>query len=124
VEALMWSHQVTDLLVIFGPLSTGLVAIVRWGKSTSSCSVVRAVVFTKWQLRCPSAATLFGQLLLQQGGAIRFEWCPLSHKISSGIYHLPHFGRLACDPSLISASPCLLWEVGLSPHSCSQPLLL
>jgi hypothetical protein len=29
VEALMWSHQVTDLLVIFGPLSTGLVAIVR-----------------------------------------------------------------------------------------------
>jgi hypothetical protein len=33
-----------------------------------------------------------------------FEYCPKSHKTSSLIYHRP------------------LWEVGLSPHSCSQPL--
>jgi hypothetical protein len=45
-------------------------------------------------------------------GQFSFECCPLSHEISSGIQHLPHFGRLACYPTpAVShcASPDLPW---------------
>jgi hypothetical protein len=54
-------------------LSTGLVASGRRDNSASSCRVVRAVgVFTRLPLCCPSAETLFGQLLPQQDGPIQF----------------------------------------------------
>jgi hypothetical protein len=87
-------------------LSTGLVAIGWWHKSASLCKVVRAVVvFTRQQLCCPSAATLFGQLLPQQGGAIQFRMLP----------SVPQ--DQLWDPSL-----ALLWEVSLLPHPCSQLL--
>jgi hypothetical protein len=90
--------------------------------------------FTRWKLHCPSAVPLFGQLLSQQGGAIQFEYCPLSHKVSSGIHHLPRFGRLAFWPTpalSLCASPdlCLVLAVPLggwlvtSPH-CSYLLWL
>jgi hypothetical protein len=66
-------------------------------------------------------------------GQFSFEYCPLSHTISSGIYHLPCFGRLVCHhtPSLslyVSPDLCSVlvaplggWLVAPPP---SQPLLL
>jgi hypothetical protein len=49
-------------------LSIGQVAI-----GACSCKVVRfVVVFTRWQLHCPTAAILSGQLLPLQGGTIQF----------------------------------------------------
>jgi hypothetical protein len=127
----MWYHQLTGLWVVFGPC----VHKELWSKvrTASSCSVVRAIVFTRQQLHCPLAAGLFGQLLPQQGGEIQFWMLPSVPEISSGINHLPCLRRLACHPipnlSLyVSPSPwCVLvahWEVGLSPHLCSQPVLL
>jgi hypothetical protein len=55
---------------------------------------------------------------------LSFEYCPLSHEISSGIHHLPHFGRLACHPTPCS-QPLLLYlrlfNENLAP--CSTPVL-
>jgi hypothetical protein len=84
-----------------------LVAIVKWGKSASLCRVVRAVVFTAWQLHWPSAAVLFGQLLTQQGGEIQFWILPCFSWDGLG------------DPAHAS-----LQEVCLLPHPLSQPLCL
>jgi hypothetical protein len=62
-----------------------------------------------------------------------FECCLLSHENSSQIHDLDSFGRSACHPTPLStfvplptSAWCywLLWEVGLSAHSSSQPLLL
>jgi hypothetical protein len=81
-----------------------------WHKTASSCRVVRAGVFAMHQLCCPSAASLFGQLLQQQGGAIQFWMLPSA--LSSGIHHLPCFGWLACHPTpalSLCTSPDLCW---------------
>jgi hypothetical protein len=81
-------------------------------KSSNLCSIIRAVVFTTWWVHCPSAVALFGQLLLQQGRAISFKCCPLSHEVIFRFHHLPHFGRLACHPTpalTLCASPNLCW---------------
>jgi hypothetical protein len=80
-------------------LSTTLVGIVRWGMTASSCKMVKAVVFTRKQLCCPSAAALFGQLLPQWGGAVQFWMLPSVPEIVSGIHHLHCFGRLAYCPT-------------------------
>jgi hypothetical protein len=40
--------------------------------TTRSCKVVRSVVFTRWQLHCPTTTILAGHFLLQQGGTIQF----------------------------------------------------
>jgi hypothetical protein len=63
-----------------------------------------------------------------------FEYCPLSHETTSRIHHLLCFGKLACCPTPVFRlcalpNPCLVlvqlfWEVGFSPNSCSQLLLL
>jgi hypothetical protein len=69
--------------------------------------VFRAAVFTRWQLSCPTNATLSNKLLPQQGGAILFwvlplvSWDPLR------------------DPPLTP-----YWEADLSPLPYSQPLCL
>jgi hypothetical protein len=85
------------------------------------------VVFTK-QLHCPSAATLV-RPSPSKVGQFSFEYCPLSHKTSSRIHHLPGFERLACHPistfSLCASSNlCLVLavplKVDLSPHHHSQ----
>jgi hypothetical protein len=92
-------------------LTTRLVGIVRWGKTASLYRVVRAV-FISQQPCCPSAAALFGQLLPQQCEAIPFWMLPSVPEISSRIYHLSFFGRLACHstPALsLYASPSLYW---------------
>jgi hypothetical protein len=97
----MWSHQVTG--------STRQVATGSWGKSVSWCRVVRAVVFTRLRLHCPSAATLFCQQLPQQGGAIQFWILP----------------SVTWD-QLWDPPPAQLWEFGLSPPfllSAFVPLL-
>jgi hypothetical protein len=65
-----------------------------------------AVVFTRQQLHCPTAATLFGQLLSQQGWAIQIWVLPQSQETSLEIHTIP------------------FWEVDLSPHPYSQPLCL
>jgi hypothetical protein len=52
-------------------LSTGQVAIGIWGNSLPVVQrkVLRTVlVFARWQLCCPTAATLSSRLLPQQGG--------------------------------------------------------
>jgi hypothetical protein len=77
VEILMLSHQVTGLWVVFGPL-VQKIGVVRWGKISSSCRVVR-VVFSRRQLGCSSATTLFGQLLLParlSNSALNAALCP------------------------------------------------
>jgi hypothetical protein len=53
-------------------LSTGQVAIGTCGISLPVCEKCSVVVFARQQLHCPTAATLPGQLLPQQGGAIQF----------------------------------------------------
>jgi hypothetical protein len=71
--------------------------------------VVRAVVaFTRWQLHCISTATLVSYSPSKVGGQFSFEYCPLSHEISSRIHHLLHFGRFACHPTPFSAFVPLL----------------
>jgi hypothetical protein len=81
----------------------------------SDCQLVQggqSYCFTKCPLHCPLTAALFGQLLPQQGGAIQFRMLPSVPEISSGIYHLPCFGRLACclNPALsLCAFPDLCW---------------
>jgi hypothetical protein len=79
-----------------------IVAIGRWGKSASSYRVVRAV--------SPGGKCIALQLQFclvssspSKVGQFSFECCPLSHKISSKIHHLPHFGRLSCCPIPLSA---------------------
>jgi hypothetical protein len=83
---------------LFPSIHSVLVATGRWCKSACSCRVVRAVVFTRQQLCCPSAATLVSSSL-SKVGQFSFAYCPLSHEFSSGM-------------------------VGLLPHTCSQPLCL
>jgi hypothetical protein len=90
-------------------LSRQLVGIVRWGKTASLCRVIRAVVFSRWQLCFPLAAALFGQLLTQQGGAFQFWMLPSVPEISSGTHLLPCFGRLACRPTPCSQPLCFYW---------------
>jgi hypothetical protein len=93
-------------------ISTGLVAIGRWGKSASSCRVVRALVFTRWL-----CVALQLQLCLVNSSPSKvvqfsFEYCPLSHKVSSEIHHLLIFGRLACRPTptlSLCTFPDLCW---------------
>jgi hypothetical protein len=67
----------------------------------------RAIVFPRWQLHCPTAATMSSQLLLQQGGAIQFWVLPsvLVHQLR--------------DPP-----PAPFWDVGLLPHPYFQTLCL
>jgi hypothetical protein len=95
---------------------------VRWGKSA------RAVVFTILQSCCPSAASLFGQLLPQQSGIVWFWMLLVAQEISSGIYYLPCFGRwLVALPllSVFAAFPVFLhlefgtesWFLAPSPFS-------
>jgi hypothetical protein len=98
--------------------------------------VVRAVVFTRQQLCCPSTAVLFGQLLLQQGGAIQFWMLPSIPENSSRIHLLPHFGRLACRPTpalsfcafsdvcWVLVAPLRGWFVTSLPLSAFMPLLI
>jgi hypothetical protein len=109
-------------------LSSWQVAIGSWANSASLCRVVR-VVFTRQQLQLCLVRSSLSRV-----GQFSFEYCPLSHEAGSRIHNLPCFGRLACPPTpdlRRSASPdlCsglvqLLWEIGLSPQVCSQPLLL
>jgi hypothetical protein len=49
----MWSHQVTGSFCIWFLLSTGHIAIGKWAKSSSSCRVVRAVVFHQMAAALP-----------------------------------------------------------------------
>jgi hypothetical protein len=115
-------------------LPTRLFGTVRYGKTASLCIVVRAVIFTRWQLHCSSAAALFGQLFLQQGESIQFECCLLCQRSALGsttcpalrgwpITH-PRSQPLCLSQSLLGASSWHLWAVGLSPHSHSWPLCL
>jgi hypothetical protein len=69
--------------------------------------VVRAVVFARQQLCYPTAATLFGWLLPQQGWVIQFWVLP----------------SVSWD-QLWDPPPAPLWEVSLSPYPCFQSLLL
>jgi hypothetical protein len=88
-------------------------------------------------LCCPSAATLFGQHLPQQGVAIQFQILP---SVSRDWLHDPplsHFGRLACGatPALsLCCFSCICslkvqhWEFSILPHphslgqvQCSTP---
>jgi hypothetical protein len=96
-------------------LSTGLVVIGRWGNSGSSCRVVRAVVvFTKWQLQVAFQLQLCLAISSpSEVGQFSFECCSLSH-------YLPHFGRLACCSTPLSAFVALptflYWEFSSLPH--------
>jgi hypothetical protein len=98
---------------------------VRWGKTANLSRVVRAVVFTRWQLCCPLASALFVQLLPQQSGAIQLWMRPSVPEISSRIYHLPCFGKLVCCPiplvSICASPNCFslrvqCWEFASLPY--------
>jgi hypothetical protein len=89
------------------------------------------VVFSKSQLCCLSAASLFRQLLPQHGGFIQFWMLPSVPEISTGIHSCPVLGGWSVIPTLLLAfvlvlisAECwfLLWEVSLFLHSFSQPL--
>jgi hypothetical protein len=85
-----------------------LVAIRRWGMPASSYRLVRAsAFFTRQQLYCPSATTLFGLLLFQQGRAIQF-WILYS----------------VLQDQLWDPTPALFWELDFLPQPHSQPLCL
>jgi hypothetical protein len=58
-------------------------------------------------------------------GQFSFESCPVSHEISSAIYQLPRFGKLACHPTLLK--PLLLYLHFFSTESsapCPTCILL
>jgi hypothetical protein len=113
-------------------LPTRLVRVVRLGKTSSICKVVSALVFIRQQY-CPSSATLFGQLFPQQRGATEFWMLPSVLEISSVSNTCPVLGGWPVVPLLLSvfeifliSAGCkrLFWEVGLSPDSHSQCLLI
>jgi hypothetical protein len=106
-------------------LSTGLAVIGRWCNSASLCRVVRAVVFTRQQLCCPTAATVLCQLLPQQGWGTQFWMLPSVPWGQLWDPHLPWFGRLACCPSSALSLHCFTcihslriwhWEFGFLTH--------
>jgi hypothetical protein len=96
--------------------------------------VITVFVFTRWQLHCFQLQLCLVSSSPRKVGQFSFQCCPLSHEISSRIHHLPGFGKLVChstptlslcaSPNICSVLVCLLWEVGLLPHPCFQPLLL
>jgi hypothetical protein len=120
-------------------LSIGLVAIGRWDKSASSCRVVSTLLLFLLGSSC-IALQLQLCLVISCPSKVRkfnFEYCLLSHQISSGIYHMPHFQGLTCCPSpalSLCDSPDLCWvldaplENGLLPHThsfcCALPILI
>jgi hypothetical protein len=120
LESSIWSFCPQDYLESWGEI-----------RLPTRARVVR-VVFTRQQLHCPSAVGLFGQLLPQQCGTIPFWVLPSVPEISSGIHHLPSFGRLACHLTLVlrlyaSPNPCWVLVASLggwlvAPPHCSQPL--
>jgi hypothetical protein len=71
--------------------------------------MVRAVVFNRQQVCCPSAATLIGQLLPQQGGPIQFWMLPLPRKI------VPEFSTCSALGGWPVAPPQLSAFVHLQP---------
>jgi hypothetical protein len=91
--------------------------------------MVRAVVvFTRQQLYCPTAVSLFGWLFPQQGRAIRFEYYPLFHETNWGIYNMPCFGGWFFALPLLSAFvafPVFIhWEFSTgSSAPCPTPVL-
>jgi hypothetical protein len=105
-------------------LSTVLAIIERWGKSASLCRVIRAVVvFTRQQLHYSPSKV----------GQFSFEccFCPTRSVLESTTY--PSLGGwvvslppLSAFVPLLTSDGCyqLLWEVGLTPHSWAQSLLL
>jgi hypothetical protein len=114
-------------------LSIRLVGVLRWGKTASSCRVVRAVVLSWQQLFCTSAEALFGQFLPHQGGVIQFWVLPSVPETSSGSTTCPALGGYPVITLpisvfvllLISAECCwLLWEINLSLCLLAQPLSL
>jgi hypothetical protein len=108
--ALKWFHQVTGLWAVFDSFSPQ--GRLQLGPEVSHCQFVQG-----GQIWCclhqvgaafPTAATLYGQLLPQQGGAIQFWVPPQSHETSSEIHHGPSWGGWLVAPpplSVLVASP-------------------
>jgi hypothetical protein len=104
-------------------LSTRLVGIVRWDTTASLAGW--SELFSPGSNWVALQLQLFSQLLLQQDGAIQFWILPSVPVISSGINHLPCFGRLACcprpalsfyvfsDPCWVLVAPLVGWLVAL-----------
>jgi hypothetical protein len=91
------------------------------------------VVFTRRQLCSLQLQLCLVSSSPSKRGQVNFEYCHLSHKTSSGIQHIPHFGKLAsCPITALSFYDSLdlysvlvdFWEVGLLLHPCCQPLYL
>jgi hypothetical protein len=65
---------------------------------------------------------------LNKVGQFSFEYCPLSHEISSRIYHLPCFGKLDIARPLLSAFAALptlvLWEFSTESSALCPTLIL
>jgi hypothetical protein len=85
----MWSHQVIGLWVVFDPLSTRLVAIVRWGKSASAWWVVELLFSLSG-----SCIALQLQLCLVSSSPskvrqLSFECCPQSQNSALGSTSCP-----------------------------------
>jgi hypothetical protein len=128
--ALMWSHQVTGLWVVFGSFCPQ--GRLQLGPEVTHCQFMQVfgavVVCTMQQLCCPTTATLVSSSA-SKVGQFSFEYLHQSDQTSSGIHHWLHFGWLACHPTLalsLCTLPylCLvlvwfLWEVSLPPHPCS-----
>jgi hypothetical protein len=79
VRPLKWFHQVTGLWAVFCSFCSK--GRLQFGPEVTHCQccycqVFRAVVFARQQLHCLIAATLAGQLLCQQDGAIQFCTLP------------------------------------------------
>jgi hypothetical protein len=115
-------------------LSTGQLVIGAWCNSLPLHARCSDLLFF---LPGGSCVDLYLQLYLfssswSKVGQFSFEYCPHSHKTSSGIQNWPQFGRLACRPipAVIFFSLHLLRILLFSPpHSvwhvqCSTPPLL
>jgi hypothetical protein len=125
--ALKWPHQVTGLWAVFGSfcpqgrlqlgLEVTLPVCSRWSDLLlfSPCG----------SCICPTTATLSGQLLLWQGGAILFEYCPQSYETSSVIRYSPTRGGWFVTPPLLPALvPCPIsahWMLGSSGRLTCHP---
>jgi hypothetical protein len=78
----------------------GLVAIGRWIKSASLWRCLNYCCLHQEAVSLPfSCNSIWSASPPSKVGPFSFEYCLLFHGISSGIHHLPCFGRLACCPT-------------------------
>jgi hypothetical protein len=127
VGALQWSHQMADLWPVFGSFCQQgrlqlrpVISHYKFVQGDLICC------FARWQLHCPTAATLLVSSFPNKVRQFSFVYCPQSQKTSSEICHAPALGGWLVTPPPLSAlvlHPIFTcWEFGSLIHFLSSSL--